>query len=133
MTTDEEQREAAALLREYANYDFGDSDPWQSAMKAAFGDVAPHGEAETFARLADLIEPEPRSEDDAACESWIERTDSLEAVARDMLIFLGNDEGVFCEHCVGNGEGCCGEYLCATMAEARNNFLARLEALGVKP
>ncbi len=133
MTTDEERREAAALLREYANYDFGDSDPWQYAMKAAFGDVAPHGEAETFARLADLIEPEPRSEDDAACESWIERTDSLEAVARDMLIFLGNDEGVFCEHCVGNGEGCCGEYLCATMAEARNNFLARLEALGVKP
>lgn len=59
MTTDEERREAAALLREYANYDFGDSDPWQYAMKAAFGDVAPHGEAETFARLADLIEPEP--------------------------------------------------------------------------
>ena len=75
--------------------------------------------------------PEPRSEDDAACESWIERTDSLEAVARDMLIFLDNDEGAFCEHCVGNGEGCYGEYLCATMAEARNNFLVRLKALGV--
>lgn len=27
--------------------------------------------------------PNPRSEDDAACESWIERTDSLEAVALD--------------------------------------------------
>lgn len=88
MTTDEERREAAALLREYANYDFGDSDPWQYAMKAAFGDVAPHGEAETFARLADLIEPEPRSEDDAACESWIERTDSLEQWARDMLFLI---------------------------------------------
>ena len=76
--------------------------------------------------------PEPRSEDDAACESWIERTDSLEQWARDMLIFLDNDEGAFCEHCVGNGEGCYGEYLCATMAEARNNFLVRLKALGVE-
>lgn len=62
-----------------------------------------------------------------------ERTDSLEQWARDMLIFLDNDEGAFCEHCVGNGEGCYGEYLCATMAEARNNFLVRLKALGVKP
>lgn len=32
--------------------------------------------------------PNPRSEDDAACESWIERTDSFEAVARDMLAYL---------------------------------------------
>ena len=67
-------------------------------------------------------------------EAWnarCERTDSLEQWARDMLIFLDNDEGVFCEHCVGNGEGCYGEYLCATMAEARNNFLVRLKALGV--
>lgn len=29
--------------------------------------------------------PNPRSEDDAACESWIERTDSLEAVALDAV------------------------------------------------
>lgn len=72
---------------------------------------------------------------DNACDGGVysERPDSLEQWARDMLIFLDNDEGAFCEHCVGNGEGCCGEYLCATMAEARNNFLVRLKALGVKP
>lgn len=64
---------------------------------------------------------------------YCECADSLEQWARDMLTFLDNDEGVFCEHCVGNGEGCYGEYLCATMAEARNNFLVRLKALGVKP
>lgn len=70
-----------------------------------------------------------------ACSETIdlyeERTDSLEQWARDMLIFLDNDEGLFCEHCIGNGEGCCGEYLCATIREAHDNFRARLKALEV--
>lgn len=53
-------------------------------------------------------------------------------VVRDMLIFLDNDEYVFCEYCTGNGEDCHGDYICATMIRVHDNFIARLKALGVE-
>lgn len=54
----DEHREVAARLRDYIDFDFGDSNPYWYVMKAIYGDVAIHGDNELFNRLADLIEPQ---------------------------------------------------------------------------
>lgn len=58
--SDEERREIAERLRVYSHdFDFSDSDPFWYVSKAAFGDVDVHTYCSVFARLADLIEPQP--------------------------------------------------------------------------
>lgn len=61
MPTNDERREVSARMREYADFDFDDSNPLWYIMKAVYGDVARHGENELFAKLADLIEPTERT------------------------------------------------------------------------
>lgn len=58
--SNEERREVADRLRVYSrDFDFSDSDPFWYVSKAAFGDVDVHTYCSVFARLADLIEPQP--------------------------------------------------------------------------
>lgn len=59
MPTNDERREVAARLRQYVDFDFGDSNPYWYLMKAVYGDVAIHDDNELFDRLAELLEPEP--------------------------------------------------------------------------
>lgn len=72
--------------------------------------------------------PNPRSEDDAACESWIERTDSLEAVARDMLALIRAAKQhpiVLKPNAIRGGQ--------IMQPDPDNVSAERLEALGVEP
>lgn len=60
--TSEERREVAARLKVYSHdFDFGDSNPFWYVMKAVFADCKAHAYYETFARLADLIDPDERT------------------------------------------------------------------------
>lgn len=57
--TDDERRSAALILREMAELDMSEANPWWYVVKAAHGDVGIHGTSDMFKRLADLIEPAP--------------------------------------------------------------------------
>lgn len=60
MISDDERREVAERMRVYSHdFDFDDSNPFWYVVKAAFGDVDVHTYYSVFARLADLIEPQP--------------------------------------------------------------------------
>ena len=60
MISDDERCEVAERLRVYSHdFDFDDSNPFWYVAKAAFGDVDAHTYYSVFARLADLIEPQP--------------------------------------------------------------------------
>lgn len=72
--TNDERRKAAAMLRDLAECDWSEANPYWYVMKAAFGDVERHDEAETFNRIADLIEPAP------------ERTCSMDRIGGGMML-----------------------------------------------
>lgn len=66
--------------------------------------------------------PEPRSEDDAACESWIKRTDSLEAIAKEAVRAIQCCQEDKCRHCPLEGK----RPFCS------DELADRLEELGVE-
>lgn len=60
MPSNDERRQVAARLRDYAKRDFEESNPWWYLSKAMTGSFAAYDEVgEYFTDLADLIEPEP--------------------------------------------------------------------------
>lgn len=60
MPSNDERRQVAARLRDYATRDFEESNPWWYLSKAITGSFAAYDDVgEYFTDLADLIEPEP--------------------------------------------------------------------------
>lgn len=60
MPSNDERRQVAARLRDYATRDFEESNPWWYLSKAVTGSFAAYDDVgEYFTDLADLIEPEP--------------------------------------------------------------------------
>lgn len=60
MPTNDERRQVAARLRDYATRDFEESNPWWYLSKAVTGSFAAYDDVGGyFTDLADLIEPEP--------------------------------------------------------------------------
>lgn len=60
MSSNDERRQVAARLRDYATRDFEESNPWWYLSKAVTGSFAAYDDVgEYFTDLAELIEPEP--------------------------------------------------------------------------